>query len=125
MPPDIDVEPDLEKAACVPGALAEGDFNPQVEFPYGLTAGQVAAAMSEFIDFLGFINGQLHERGIVRLESMLMPANFSSIVGEFIITAIPKHCPTLVKNQYHNGHPNLIPKGHFAARLGTALDGGH
>lgn len=38
-----------------------------------------------------------------------MPANFSSIVGEFMGSAIPQHCPTLVKNQYHNGHPDLIP----------------
>ena len=103
----------MEKAACVPGEITEGDFNPKVELPYGLTTGQIAAAMSDFIDFLGFINGQLHEQGIVRLESMLMPANCSSIVGEFIITAIPKHCPDLVKNQYHNGHPDLIPKGRF------------
>ena len=103
----------MEKAACVPGALTEGVFNAKVELPYGLTANQISSAMSDFIDFLGFINVQLHERGIVRLESMLMPANFSSIVGEFIITALPKHCPVLAKNQYHNGHPDLIPRGRF------------
>ncbi len=44
---------------------------------------------------------------------MLMPANFSSIVGEFMNSGIPKHCPTLVKNQYHNGHPDLLPAGMF------------
>jgi hypothetical protein len=38
-----------------------------------------------------------------------MPANFSSIVGEFMNITIPKYCSTLVKNQYHNGHPDLIP----------------
>lgn len=69
--------------------------------------------MQDFIEFLGFINQQLFSRDIVRLESMLMPANFSSIVGEFMNTAIPKHCPNLVKNRYHNGHPDLIPAGVF------------
>ena len=27
---------------------------------------------------------------------------------------VEKYCSTLVKNQYHNGHPDLIPKGMFA-----------
>ena len=40
-----------------------------------------------------------------------MPANFSSMVGEFMGATIPKHCRTLVKNAYHNGHPDLIPAG--------------
>jgi len=44
---------------------------------------------------------------------MLMPANFSSIVGEFMSSTIPKHCSTLVKNRYHNGHPDLIPAKRF------------
>ena len=69
--------------------------------------------MNEFIDFIGFINQQLNGRQIVRLESMLMPANFSSIVGEFMTSTIPKHCATLAKNGYHNGHPDMVPKGLF------------
>jgi len=69
--------------------------------------------MEDFLDFLGFINQQLHIKGIPRLESFLMPANFSSIVGEFMNISIPKYCSTLVKNQYHNGHPDLIPRGMF------------
>jgi hypothetical protein len=69
--------------------------------------------MKEFVDFLGFINAQLHSRGLDRLESFLMPANFSSIVGEFMTTTVPKYCSGLVKNRFHNGHPDLIPKGRF------------
>ncbi len=65
--------------------------------------------MQEFLDFLGFINAQLYTRSIPRLETMLMPANFSSIVGEFMSSTIPKHCKGVVKNRYHNGHPDLIP----------------
>ncbi len=42
-----------------------------------------------------------------------MPANFSSVVGEFMGTNLPKHCPTLRKNTYHNGHPDLVPTGRF------------
>jgi hypothetical protein len=42
-----------------------------------------------------------------------MPANFSSIVGEFIKMNIPRYCQTLANNRYHNGHPDLIPSGRF------------
>jgi hypothetical protein len=65
--------------------------------------------MEEFADFLGFINTQLHARKLERLESFLMPANFSSMVGEFMASAIPKHCKTVFRNTYHNGHPDIVP----------------
>lgn len=70
--------------------------------------------MQEFIDFLGFINTQLHSRGTPRLESMLMQANFSSMVGEFMKSSIPKHSSGLRANRYHNGHPDLVPAGMFS-----------
>ena len=46
-----------------------------------------------------------------------MPANFSSMVGEFMISSVPKYCPGLVKNAYHNGHPDLIPAGPFTGDM--------
>ena len=69
--------------------------------------------MEEFIDFLGFINTQLNTRAIDRFEVMLMPANFSSLVGEFMKSSIPKYCPALAANTYHNGHPDLVPAGRY------------
>jgi hypothetical protein len=60
------------------------------------------------------MNTQLHSRGMPRLERLLMPASFSSIVGEFINTALPKYCAALVKNRYHNGHRDLLPAGLFS-----------
>lgn len=104
---------DLEKLACSPSTVDPNFFNPDASLPYGCTTHHIQQAMTDFIEFLGFINQQLHDRSIERLESMLMPANFSSIVGEFIISNIPKYCSSLVKNQYHNGHPDLIPSGLF------------
>jgi hypothetical protein len=35
------------------------------------------------------------------------------MVGEFMSATIPKYCQTLAKNTYHNGHPDLVPKGKF------------
>jgi hypothetical protein len=88
-------------------------FNTNCRLPYGLTAKQVQKAMCDFIDFIGFINQQLYTKDMQRLESFLMPANFSSIVGEFMNMSIPKYCSNLVKNGYHNGHPDLIPTDVF------------
>ncbi|TXH55595.1 MAG: hypothetical protein E6Q97_08480 [Desulfurellales bacterium] len=103
----------LEKLACHPARVEPAHFNKNATIPYGVTVDHVAAAMNDFIDFIGFINQQLATKSIERLETMLMPANFSSIVGEFMTSSIPKHCKTIVKNQYHNGHPDMIPAGKY------------
>ncbi len=104
---------DRETLACIPEAINPDFFNPNCILPYGLKTEHIHQAMNEFLDFLGFISQQLHTKEIPRLESFLMPANFSSIVGEFMNISIPKYCSFLVKNQYHNGHPDLIPTGMF------------
>ncbi len=104
---------DQELNACSPIPVNPEFFNPNYYLPYGLEISHIYQAMNEFIDFLGFINGQLKTKNMSRLESFLMPANFSSMVGEFMNMSIPKYCPSLVKNQYHNGHPDLIPVNTF------------
>lgn len=95
---------DLELAACTPHTLHEEGFNVSADLPYGLEVKHVRASLNAYLNFLGFINQQLHTRGLQRFEQMLMPANFSSIVGEFMGATLPKFCPTLAKNNYHNGH---------------------
>ncbi len=103
----------LEELACQPERVDRAHFNSNANLPYGLTVEHIAAAMNEFVEFIGFINQQLATRQIERLEVMLMPANFSSIVGEFMTSNIPKHCKTLAKNTHHNGHPDLLPFGKY------------
>jgi hypothetical protein len=100
-----------ERGACMPVAVAPGAFNPKARLPYGLTIEHIRHAMESFTSFLGLVNRALNRKKLERLESVLMPANFSSIVGEFVGAAIPKFCPTLARNRYHNGHPDLIPAG--------------
>lgn len=102
-----------EAQAAIPEPINPAYFNPNAELPYSFTTDQLRQAMEGFVNFLGFINQQLVGQGIERLESMLMPANFSSVVGEFMGANIPKHCPTLAKNNYHNGHPDLVPADLF------------
>jgi hypothetical protein len=75
---------EAEILACAPVPVDLAGFNPECVLPYGLTTDHIQQAMTDFTDFLGFINQQLRTKQIPRLESFLMPANFSSIVGEFI-----------------------------------------
>ena len=89
-------------------------FNPLAKLPCGCTVDHVRQAMNDYLDFLETINQKLVSNSVPRLESILMPANFSSIVGEFCGASIPKYCPTIVKNLYHNGHPDLIPANRFS-----------
>jgi hypothetical protein len=103
----------LEVCACNLRKVEASDFNANAQIPCGVTTGHMQAAMNEFVDFLGFINTQLATRKISRLETMLMAANFSSMVGEFVAAALPKYCPTVARNKFHNGHPDLVPTGRF------------
>ena len=100
-------------AVCTPVPVNPGGFNQKSTLPYGLQLNQLHQAMNDFLDFLGFVNRQLYSKGIPRLECLLMPATFSSLVGEYIVYRIPFYCTQLVKNQHHNGHPDLIPTGIF------------
>lgn len=104
----------LEKEACIPFSLDPTCFNPDVVLPHGLESDHVAKAMQDFLDFLGYINNTLYENDMQRLEGIAMPANFSSLVGEFLHARIPKYCDLLAQNTYHNGHPDLVPEGMYS-----------
>jgi hypothetical protein len=107
------VSPNAELEACIPEAVDIKKLNPTAQISYGCTVDHIFQAMNDFVEFLSFINQQLYTREVERLESMLMPANFSSIVGEFFASALPKYCSAIVRNQYHNGHPDLLPIGMY------------
>lgn len=103
----------LEIESCTPAPINPKGFNPKAVIPYGCNTIAIQKAMQDFLDFLGFINLQLRTKKIDRLESFVMMANFSSIVGEFMGVSIPKYCKTIIRNEYHNGHPDLIPLNHY------------
>lgn len=104
---------DLELAACTPVPADHAGLNLGAFIPYGCTPEHIFKAMHDFEEFLGFINIQLRSRDTERLESFLLPANFSSIVGEYMGATIPKYSTTLTRNMFHNGHPDLIPAGMY------------
>jgi hypothetical protein len=105
--------PVVDLSFCTPAVPEIKDFNKKAVLPLGLKIEHVHKAMNEFTDFLGFIDTELCKKGMERFEDMLMSANFSSMVGEFMTASIPKHCKTLAKNTYHNGHPDILPAGKY------------
>ena len=104
---------DLDLAFCIPEQPKLEDFNTNARIPFGVEAEHVFKAMVDFTDFLRTVDTELVRKKMARLEDMLMPANFSSIVGEFVTSNLPKHCLTIAKNSYHNGHPDLLPAGKY------------
>jgi hypothetical protein len=98
---------------CVLEQPARENLNPDAEIPFGVSAEHVFHSMVDFTDFLRTVDTELVRKDMARLEDMLMPANFSSMVGEFITSNLPKHCPAIAKNSYHNGHPDLLPAGKY------------
>lgn len=100
-----------EAAATMPIALVPTGFNASANLPYGCTIQAIQESMQDFLNFIGFINQQLYTQSMPRLESLLMPANFSSVISEYMNATIPRHCPAVVKNGRHNGHLDLLPQG--------------
>ena len=98
-------------------------FNPKATIPFGVTTEHLYESMKEFTGFVELIDFQLRAQQMARFEDILMAANFSSLVGEFMSRTIPKHCKTVVKNNHHNGHPDILPAGKYpndsAQRAGT------
>jgi len=97
----------------LPEPIEKDGFNPKATIPFGVTTSHVHAAMQDFIDFATAVDTELHTKGMSSLENTMMQANFSSLVGEMMGARIPKHCPTVVKNLYHNGHPDVLPAGKY------------
>jgi hypothetical protein len=104
---------DHELPSYSPVAPSFEDFNPAAQIPYGVSIEHICQTMKDFTEFLSAVDSQLVLKNMTRLEEMLMPANFSSMVGEFVASNLPKHCATIAKNAYHNGHPDLLPAGKY------------
>lgn len=51
-----------EAIACSPQSVETKNFNSATQLPYGCKTQHIQLAMNEFIDFLGFVNEQLHEK---------------------------------------------------------------
>ncbi len=89
-------------------------FNPQPLLPYELRRDDFRLAMQDVYDLFHDINTSLVGRGLRRIEEIVRPAILSGILSDAISTSLARHARVLTINQYHNGHPDLIPEGLFA-----------
>jgi hypothetical protein len=105
--------PPLMGKLILPELPEKDGFNAKAVIPFGVTTDHLYAAMKGFIDFLALIDTELHGKEMGSLEGVMQQASFSNLVSEMMVAGIPKHCKTVVKNRYHNGHPDILPAGKY------------
>lgn len=88
-------------------------FNQNAHVPYGLRTAEIRAAIEDIYDFLHNVNRFLTERGWDRLEETLLAATFSGVISEMVVQSTSKQSGSLIKNQYPNGRPDLLPSGQY------------
>lgn len=86
-------------------------FNPGANLPFELRLKDFEVTMQDVYDFFFDVNTFLASKGLERLDDMLRPANMSGLLSDMLTASLAKHSRTLIQNQYHNGHPDLIVKG--------------
>lgn len=67
--------------------------------------------MEAFYDFIHASNSYMTSRGWNRLEETLFAATFSGVVSELVVESVSLQSATLIANKYHNGRPDLLPRG--------------
>jgi hypothetical protein len=86
-------------------------FNQALPLPYELRLQDFEIAMRDIYDFFFDVNTGLQAKGLARLDDMLRPANLSGTLSDMLTASVGKHSRVLVRNRYHNGHPDLIVAG--------------
>ena len=97
-------------------------FNAALKLPYSLRAKDFEMAMQDIYDFFHDVNNLLSSKGLRRLDDMLRPAGMSGLISDMLTESVAKHSRTLVQNEYHNGHPDLVVQGKYpnnAAKAGS------
>ena len=107
----------LQKAS-----IDQNAFNQNAVLPFDLRIKDFEMAMQDIYDFFFDVNKFLTGKGLERLDDMLRPANMSGTISDMLTSSLAQHSRTLVPNEYHNGHPDLILKGRYnnnAVKSGT------
>lgn len=96
----------IEKAPTDPAGLKAG-----VELPYHFQPRDVLRIVEDMHDVLHEINSMMDAKSFNRMEELLDPAGFSGFVSRTIVEGLDRHCRALVRNEFHNGYPDLLPHG--------------
>ena len=92
-------------------AVRQECFNQQATLPYELRLLDYEAAMQDVYDFFFDVNAILAAKGLGRLEDTVRKAILSGVLSDMLTASLAAHSRTLIVNQHHNGHPDLVVKG--------------
>jgi hypothetical protein len=101
----------VAKPAIKKAELNLHGFNKKLALPYNLRLDDFRIAMQDIYDFFFDTNRSLIERQLSRLDDFVRPAILSGFLSDMITDSLGSHSRSLVRNNYHNGHPDLIVKG--------------
>ncbi len=102
----------VERPAADPAGLRKEHELPW-PLPYTLKPRDVLRAVEDVYEMLNEVNVRLHELGYDRLEELLDPAGFSGLVSRSVVERFEKFSRALVRNRFHNGFPDLLPRGAY------------
>jgi hypothetical protein len=97
-------------------------FNAQATLPYNLRLSDFEGAMNDIYDFFHDTNSFLVNHSLPRLDDTLRKAIMSGVISDMLTDALAKHARNLVRNAFHNGHPDLLVGGVYpnnATKSGT------
>lgn len=83
------------------------------DLPYVLKASVFSIAMDDVYEMLATANTALVDRGLLPLENSVRGAIYTGLLSDLIAEALANHASGLVKNQFNNWHPDLLPAGRF------------
>jgi hypothetical protein len=86
----------------------------QWELPYNLRPVDLHRMVEDIYDMLHEVNVKLHEMGYDRMEELLDSAGYSGFVSRSAVDRIDRFSKGLVRNNYPNGYPDLLPRGVYA-----------
>ncbi|MFA5775889.1 MAG: hypothetical protein WC864_11010 [Ilumatobacteraceae bacterium] len=100
----------IEKAIADPAGLRQIANLPKT-LPYNLRPSDALRMVEDVNEMLHEVNCRLHGLGYDRLEELLDSAGFSGLVSRSVVDRLGRLSKALVPNSYHNGYPDLLPKG--------------
>ena len=91
--------------------------NRRVVLPYGLKVEEIEQAVAETYRLFHGLNDFLESSGFRPLEELLLGNSLSGMISESLVKNIAHAAETLEANAKVGGHPDLLPKGHYASDL--------
>lgn len=99
-------------------------FNGELELPYALRLEMFQIAMDDIYEILHNVNAGLVERGLLPFENSVRGAIYSGMLSDLLTEALSSHAIGLVKNEYSNGHPDLLPAGRYPGNSAASAEDG-